>query len=347
MWRKPRVFMCFLRFGRKHCAQFGAPEAHFRRFLSLGTGPKIFILNLPMLFFNPSLARHRSKMSLLGHASEAMLRHFPRPAWFEIFVLRLPKLIWTFPMADPEAHFGHFPRPGSKVIALWCVLVLNVYLRHFLGPGSKMLILKFSIFILWHFLAFSLARKCPLWDPQNSFWEFLGSLIRNIEYWSQMYVFRVFPPGCGFLACQTRFSKHVDNGPFHWSCSLAVFTVSVAFVCFLFLTMNLSWVIFAVFNDLAWKCCLCMRFSIQAHCQHRGLGSSVFWHFAFSQTCSMVIPCWQSSPCTCTFCSLEQGSQKVHRCVRASSSPRSAGASGLRFDMSCFCMLCFMVSPCI
>ena len=234
-----------------------------------------------------------------------------------------------------QNSFGRFPcRSRGSYLA-------------FPGPGSKMLNLKFSIFILWHFLAFSLARKCPLWDPQNSFWEFLGSLIRNIEYWSQMYVFRVFPPGCGFLACQTRFSKHVDNGPFHWSCSLAVFTVSVAFVCFLFLTMNLSWVIFAVFNDLAWKCCLCMRFSIQAHCQHRGLGSSVFWHFAFSQTCSMVIPCWQSSPCTCTFCSLEQGSQKVHRCVRASSSPRSAGASELRFDMLCFCMLCFMVSPCI
>ena len=72
-----------------------------------------------------------------------------------------------------------------------------------------------------------------------------------------------------------------------------------------------------------------------------------FGIFAFSQTCLMVIPCWQCSPCACTFYSIEQGSQKVHRCVRASSSPRSAGASGLRCDMSCFCMLCFMVSPCI
>ena len=78
-----------------------------------------------------------------------MLRHFLRPAWFEIFVLRLPKLIWTFPIADPEAHFGHFPGRGSKMMAFWCVLVLNVYRRHF--------------------SALNLARKCTLWDSWSSF----------------------------------------------------------------------------------------------------------------------------------------------------------------------------------
>ena len=187
MWRKPHVFICFLRFGRKHCAQFGAPEAHFRRFLSLGTGPKIWILNLPMLFFNPSLARHSSKMSLLGHASEAMHRHFPRPAWFEILILRLPKLIWTFPMADPEAHFGHFPGPGSKMMAFWCVLVLNVYLRHF--------------------SALSLARKRTLWDSWSSFFvsfKYVLIIIWLLSNWTRVQHF----PGLG-SSIFYRVPKHV------------------------------------------------------------------------------------------------------------------------------------------
>ena len=109
------------------------------------------------------------------------------------------------------------------------------------------------MFILWHFLAFSLTRKCPLRDSRTSFWEFLGPLIRNSEYWSQMYVFfAFFHLAADFSCAKLAFSKHVDNRPFHWSCSLAVLTVSIVFACFLFLTMNLSWIIFAVFNDLAW-----------------------------------------------------------------------------------------------
>ena len=99
------------------CSIRGTLEANFRRFPSLGAASTASFLTF-RCYSSILPARHSSKMSLLGHASEAMLRHFPRPAWFEIFVLRLPKLIWTFPMADPEAHFGHFPRPGSKVIAL-------------------------------------------------------------------------------------------------------------------------------------------------------------------------------------------------------------------------------------
>ena len=67
----------------------------------------------------------------------------------------------------------------------------------------------------------------------------------------------------------------------------------------------------------------------------------------FSQTCLMVIPCWQCSSNTCTFCSIELGSQKVHRCVHAFSNPRCAGASGLRFYILRLCMLCFIISPCI
>ena len=67
----------------------------------------------------------------------------------------------------------------------------------------------------------------------------------------------------------------------------------------------------------------------------------------FSQTCLMAIPCWQCSSNTCTFCSIELGSQKVHRCVHASSNPRCAGASGLRFYILRSCMFCFIVSPCI
>ena len=53
----------------------------------------------------------------------------------------------------------------------------------------------------------------------------------------------------------------------------------------------------------------------------------------FPQTClsMMVIPCWQCSSNTCTFCSIELGSQKVQGCVHASSNPRCAEASGLRF----------------
>ena len=67
----------------------------------------------------------------------------------------------------------------------------------------------------------------------------------------------------------------------------------------------------------------------------------------FSQTCLMVIPCWQCSSNTCTFCSIELGSQKVHGCVHASSNPRCAEASGLRFYILRSCMICFIVSPCI
>ena len=61
-------------------------------------------------------------------ASEAVCRHFPSP--IEPCMVRKYSFrgsrnsFWTFPMADPEAH-----------------------LRHFLGLGSKMLILNYSMFV--------------------------------------------------------------------------------------------------------------------------------------------------------------------------------------------------------
>ena len=156
---------------------------------------------------------------------------------------------------------------------------LKAHIRHFLGPAQKCWFWSSQYVFFGISWPSAWPENAHFEIPKTHFGNFLGPWSEILKIEVKCMFFRVFPLGCGFLACQTRFSKHVDNGPFHWSCSLAVFTVSVAFVCFLFLTMNLSWVIFAVFNDLAWKCCLCMRFSIQAHCQHRGLGSSVFWHF--------------------------------------------------------------------
>ena len=139
----------------------------------------------------------------------------------------------------------------------------EIHFEHFQWPIPR---LMFGI-------SWALAQKCWFWSsqfllfgiswpsawpenahfeiPETHFGNFLGpwSEILNIEIKCMILLF--FHLAADFSCAKLAFSKHVDNRPFHWSCSLAVLTVSVVFVCFLFLTMNLSWFIFAVFKDLA------------------------------------------------------------------------------------------------
>ena len=80
-------------------------------------------------------------------ASETIRRHFPsliEPCMVRMYSFRgFWNSFWTFPMADPEAHFWHFLVSGSRMLIEWP----KAYFRHF--P------------------ALSLPRKYPLLDSQN------------------------------------------------------------------------------------------------------------------------------------------------------------------------------------
>ena len=142
MLRKSYVFTRFLRFGHQPCAHFGSLETHFRHFPSLGADPKILILKLPVLFFNPSLAQHNSKMSLLGH---------PKLCSDISWGLRgLKYSFWGF-----RNSFGHFQWPIPK-------LILGI---------SRALAQKWWHFDLFWFSMFIFGISRPSTWPENAHFE--------------------------------------------------------------------------------------------------------------------------------------------------------------------------------
>ena len=117
-------------------------------------------------------------------ASETIRRHFPsliEPCMVRMYSFRgFWNSFWTFPMADPEAHFWHLLVPGSRML----IELPKAYFRHF--------------------SALSLPWKCTLLDSRNSFWEFLGSWSEILDS-IRTHVFRASALGCGSVVCQIRF----------------------------------------------------------------------------------------------------------------------------------------------
>ena len=165
-------------------------------------------------------------------ASEAIRSHFQSPIQ--------PYMVRKYSFRGFRNSFGHFQWPIPRLIFGICWALAQKCLCW----SSQHLFFDISWPSAWfEYACFEI--------PETHFGNFSGpwSEILNIEVKCMFFAF--FQLAADFSCAKLAFSKHVDNRPFHWSCSLAVLTVSVVFVCFLFLTMNLSWFIFAVFKDLA------------------------------------------------------------------------------------------------
>ena len=131
----------------------------------------------------------------------------------KVFVLGFPNSFLTFPMADPDAHFRNVLGPWLK------------------NAGSEILNIYFQ-----HFSALSLAQKCvvPILRFPKTHCEISWALDRICWVLKLSTCVFAFLYLTANLPCLKRaFSKHVDIYPFFWLQGLAVLTISICFVCFL------------------------------------------------------------------------------------------------------------------
>ena len=98
---------------------------------------------------------------------EAILHFIRALHGSKTFVFMLPKLIWTFPMADPEAHFWHFPGQARKCW-FWNFQCFNYF---------------------WFVSALSLTRTYSK-IPENHFFEISRVLDRTFWCWT-LFIYKV------------------------------------------------------------------------------------------------------------------------------------------------------------